>query len=216
MLRIERFKFNMFSVNTYIVWDENTLESVIIDPGFISESDAQRVDSFIHDKQLKVKHLINTHLHFDHLFGNNHIENRYGVKAKAHPADLPWIKNIGKRIAMFGLSFSKGVNPILPENYLDESCTIDVGEYRFEIIHIPGHSPGSLVYYCSQADMLITGDVLFCGSLGRTDFADSNQESLIMGIVDRLFVLPPQTVVYPGHGNFTTIKAEKEKWHIEE
>lgn len=208
-MKIKQFQFNDISVNTYVVWDSQTLDAVIIDPGCYYPQEEQALKQFVTDNSLNVKHILNTHLHFDHIFGNNFAEETFGVEAKAHHADMPWLQQIGKRLASFGIRYEKSVNPIKPENFLQEGNTITFGRHTFSVLHIPGHSPGSLVYYCKEENVLFCGDVLFKGSLGRYDFADSNGTELVHGIRSKLFTLPHNTTVYSGHGPSTTIGSEK-------
>lgn len=208
-MKIKQFQFNDISVNTYIVWDSQTLDAVIIDPGCYYPQEEQTLKQFVEDNKLSINHILNTHLHFDHIFGNNFAEETFGVAAKAHNADMPWLLQIGRRLASFGIQYNKSVNPIKPENFLQEGDTVSFGRHTFNILHIPGHSPGSLVYYCKEENILFCGDVLFKGSLGRYDFADSNGTALVQGIRQKLFTLPDNTVVYSGHGPSTTIGIEK-------
>lgn len=208
-MKIKQFQFNDISVNTYIVWDSQTLDAVIIDPGCYYPQEEQTLKQFVEDNRLNINHILNTHLHFDHIFGNNFVEETFGVAAKAHSADMPWLLQIGRRLASFGIQYNKSVNPIKPENFLQEGDVIRFGRHTFQILHIPGHSPGSLVYYCKEENTLFCGDVLFKGSLGRYDFADSNGTALVQGIRQKLFTLPDNTVVYSGHGPSTTIGIEK-------
>jgi glyoxylase-like metal-dependent hydrolase (beta-lactamase superfamily II) len=208
-MKIKQFQFNDISVNTYIVWDSQTLDAVIIDPGCYYPQEEQTLKQFVEDNKLSINHILNTHLHFDHIFGNNFAEETFGVAAKAHNADMPWLLQIGKRLASFGIQYNKSVNPIIPENFLQEGDVIRFGRHTFQILHIPGHSPGSLVYYCKEENTLFCGDVLFKGSLGRYDFADSNGTALVQGIRQKLFTLPDNTIVYSGHGPSTTIGTEK-------
>lgn len=208
-MKIKQFQFNDISVNTYVVWDSQTLEAIIIDPGCYYPAEEQALKQFTEENRLTVKHILNTHLHFDHIFGNNFAEQTFGLEAKAHDADMPWLLQISKRLASFGIRYDKSVNPIKPENVLHEGDVIRFGRHTFQILHIPGHSPGSLVYYCKEENILFCGDVLFKGSLGRYDFADSNGTALVQGIRQKLFTLPDNTVVYSGHGPSTTIGIEK-------
>ena len=208
-MKIKQFQFNDISVNTYIVWDSQTLDAVIIDPGCYYPQEEQTLKQFVEDNKLNINHILNTHLHFDHIFGNNFAEETFGVAAKAHHADMPWLQQIDRRLASFGIQYNKSVNPIKPENFLQEGDTVSFGRHTFNILHIPGHSPGSLVYYCKEENILFCGDVLFKGSLGRYDFADSNGTALVQGIRQKLFTLPDNTVVYSGHGPSTTIGIEK-------
>ena len=143
------------------------------------------------------------------MFGNSFVEETYGVKAKANDLDMPWIKTISARLAAFGLRYEGHVNPIEPENVLNEGDTVCFGHTTLHVLHIPGHSPGSLVFWNKEQKCIFTGDVIFQGSYGRTDFPDGNYEALMTGIRTKLLTMPDDTVAYPGHGPLTTIKHER-------
>ena len=208
MISIKDFQFNMLPVNTYVVWDE-TKEAVVIDPGCYYPEEGGTLCSFIRSNGLKVKHLLNTHLHFDHIYGNPIIENEFGVLAEANEADMPWLTEIRQRLAAFGIHSKVTINPIQPENRLKDGDTIAFGNTVFNVLQIPGHSPGSVVFYSETDSVLFTGDVIFQGSIGRTDFPDGNHEDLISGIRNKLMTLPDSTVIYPGHGPSTSIGYER-------
>ena len=164
----------MFPVNCYVLWDD-TLEATVIDPGCYYEEEKQALKNFIIKNGLNVKHLLNTHLHLDHIFGNAFMVKEFGL--------------IG--------------------HYLHDGDIISFGNTTLEAIHVPGHSPGSLVYYCAADHCMFSGDVLFQGSIGRADLTGGNFDELKEHICSRLFVLPNETIVYPGHGAPTTIGIEK-------
>lgn len=208
MIHVKCFEFNFLPVNTYVIWDE-TNEAAIIDPGCYFPGETDKLAAFIRDNNLQVKLLLNTHLHFDHVFGNNFVEDHYSIKAKASDLDSEWIRNVNGHIGMPGVRFRGSVNPILPENVLKEGDTVNVGEMSFMVLHVPGHSPGSLVFYNSKEKILFSGDVLFLDGCGRTDFPDSDPGEFYSGIRTKLLTLPDETIVYPGHGPATTIKHEK-------
>lgn len=196
----------MFPVNCYVLYDE-TNEAVIIDPGCYYEEEKEKLKEFITRKELVVKHLLNTHLHFDHTFGNSFVEKTYGVPTEAHQADEFWIEESPKQSRMFGIPMQD--KPSSVGVHLHDGDFITFGNTELEAIHVPGHSPGSLVYYCKKDNCLFSGDVLFQGSIGRADLAGGNFDHLIENICSRLFVLPNDTDVYPGHGAPTTIGTEK-------
>ena len=198
-MRIKRFEFNMFPVNCYILSDE-TKEAVIIDAGCFYEEEKQALKKYIDDNGLNVKHLLNTHLHLDHIFGNPFLLKEYGLKAEANQADEFWLNQADAQARMFGFQ--------LPE-YVCDGDVITFGNTKLEAIHVPGHSPGSIVYYCKEENCLFSGDVLFQGSIGRADLTGGNFDELREHICSRLFVLPGDTTVYPGHGDPTTIGIEK-------
>lgn len=205
-MKIKKFEFNMFPVNCYVVWDESN-EAVIIDPGCYYDEEKQALKEYILSHNLTVKHLLNTHLHLDHVFGNPFVEKEFGVKAEAHQADEFWFEEMPKQSRMFGIRLPDAPVPL--GNYLHDGDLITFGHTTLEAIHVPGHSPGSLVYHCAAERCIFSGDVLFQGSIGRADLTGGNFDDLIEHICSRLFVLPPETVVYPGHGAPTTIGTEK-------
>ena len=172
----------MFPVNCYVLWDD-TKEAVVIDPGCFYEEEKQALKKFILTNELNVKHLLNTHLH------------EY------------WIDEAPKQSRMFGFQLQE--EPVPLGKYLHDGDIITFGHTKLEAIHVPGHSPGSLVYYCKEDNCMFSGDVLFQGSIGRADLTGGNFDELIEHICSRLFVLPNETVVYPGHGAPTTIGMEK-------
>ena len=205
-MKIKTFEFNMFPVNCYVIWDD-TKEAAIIDPGCFYDEEKRKLKDFIIDKGLTVKHLLNTHLHLDHIFGNPFVLQEFGLSAEAHQADEFWIEEAPKQSRMFGFQLKEAPVPL--GKYLHDGDLIQFGNTTLEAIHVPGHSPGSLVYYSKADSCLFSGDVLFQGSIGRADLAGGNFDGLIDNICSRLFVLPNDTVVYPGHGAPTTIGAEK-------
>jgi glyoxylase-like metal-dependent hydrolase (beta-lactamase superfamily II) len=208
MMNVKCLEFNFLPVNTYIIWDE-TKEAAVIDPGCYYPDESAQLAAFIKDNGLDVKLLLNTHLHFDHVFGNSFVEETYGVRARANSLDTPWIENIQQRLAVFGLRYQGHVNPILPQNVLNEGDTVTFGTTTLHVLHIPGHSPGSIVFWNKEQGCVFTGDVMFQGSYGRTDFPDGDYDALMTGIRSKLLTMPDDTVVYPGHGPATTIRHEK-------
>lgn len=205
-MKVKRFEFNMFPVNAYVLWDE-TKEAVVIDPGCFYEEEKQTLKKFITTNGLTVKHLLNTHLHLDHIFGNPFMLQEFGLSAQAHQADEFWLESAPKQSRMFGFQLKE--TPVPLGRYLSHGDRISFGSSSLEAIHVPGHSPGSLVFYATADNCLFSGDVLFQGSIGRADLAGGNFEELKKQIRDRLFTLPDETVVYPGHGASTTIGIEK-------
>lgn len=205
-MELKVFVVNPIQVNCYLLWDESK-EAVIIDCGAWFPQEREAIKDFIVDNGLVLKHHLNTHLHFDHIFGNAFIEETFGVKAEANDADWPWAENIGERIARFGIQYDEKVPPL--GRVLNDGDEITFGNQTIKAIAVPGHSPGSLAYHIPEHKVLFSGDALFRGSIGRTDFADSNYRELIMCIRERLLTLPDDTKVYPGHEMETTIGLEK-------
>lgn len=205
-MKIKQFTFNMFGVNTYVLWDEKTLEAAIVDPGMVDEAEENVLDSFIERNHLKVTHLINTHLHLDHTFGDKHVMERYGVELEGHHSDEFLGDNLPAQARAFGIG--REVAPIDIDKELKEGDKIMLGDEAIYVLHVPGHSPGSLVLYVPTSGFLLAGDVLFKNSIGRSDLAGGNGPELIDGIETKLLTLPPETIVYPGHGPATSIGSE--------
>lgn len=207
-MEIRRFEFNMLPVNTYVVWDEHTREAAVIDAGCYFQRECEQLKTFISEMGLVVKYLLNTHLHFDHIFGNGFVYKQYGLKTCAHHDDEDWLLEAPARTRMFGLEFPG--EPVSIGTYLKEGDELNLGVYTLQCIHVPGHSRGSLVFYSAEAGVLFSGDVLFRGSIGRTDLPGGNHQLLLDGIRSKLLILPNETIVYPGHGDSTTIAYEKD------
>ena len=205
-MEIKTFVVNPIQVNCYLLWDESK-EAVLIDCGAWFPKEREEIKEFITSHGLTLKHYLNTHLHFDHIFGNAFIEETFGVKAQANDADWPWAANIKERVARFGIRYEEEVPPL--GRVLNDGDELTFGTHRITAIAIPGHSPGSLVYHIPQEKVLFSGDALFHGSIGRTDFPDSNHRQLITSIREKLLPLPEDTVVYPGHDRETTIGFEE-------
>lgn len=207
-MNVKCLEFNFLPVNTYVVWDE-TLQAAIIDPGCFYSDEPAILEQFISQNNLQVKLLLNTHLHFDHVFGNTFVEEKYGVRAMCNDADNSWITDMSNRLAAFGIRHTGHTSPVMPENVLRDGDTVSFGNTTFLVKQIPGHSPGSVVYIHKESGTVFTGDVLFCNGVGRSDFPDGNVQALYEGIIEKLMTLPDNTVVYPGHGPATTIGAER-------
>jgi len=204
-MTIKKFTFGPFQENTYILFDESK-ECIIIDPGCGSSSEQQMLKNFISSGQLKIKMLLNTHCHVDHIAGNKFIFDEYGYKPIIHKEDLIILKNQETICKTYGLSCE--ISP-LPDEFVDENTVIKFGNTILTVIHAPGHSPGHVVFYNKEQGVLINGDVLFNGSIGRTDLMLGNHDQLINSIHSKLFILPNDTLVYCGHGPETTIGNEK-------
>jgi len=205
-MQIKQFTFNPFQENTYVVYNEKK-EALIIDPGCYSENEEKILDEFIVSNDLKVKLLVNTHLHIDHIFGNAFVEKKYQVQATANSEDEFWLKGMEGQARMFGLKIRHDA-PTLGK-FIQEGDTVDLGTDVFDIFQVPGHSPGSVVLYNKANNCVFVGDVLFENSIGRTDLQGGNYPLLIEGIQNKLMTLPDNTVVYSGHGPSTTIGREK-------
>jgi glyoxylase-like metal-dependent hydrolase (beta-lactamase superfamily II) len=205
-MKIKEFRCNPFAENTYLLYDE-TGEAIIIDCGCLYDDEKTIMANFISKNNLTIKHLINTHLHIDHIFGNEWAARTFGVLPQAHQADEFLIEQAVAQARLFGIY--EEVKPQALGNYLNEGDLIRFGNQELQILHVPGHSAGSLCFYSEKESCVIVGDVLFRGSIGRTDLPGGNYAQLISQINSKLLTLPDETTVYSGHGISTTIGQER-------
>lgn len=205
-MEVQTFICNMLHENCFVIYDENTREAAIIDPGFYWDEEKQQLTKFVREQGLLVKYLLCTHLHFDHIFGVPFVEDTYGVKLSASLFDSPWLDNFTTTAARFGISPNSVPRPI--SHPLHDGDILILGNSTLECIATPGHSAGGMCFYAKDAGILFAGDTLFQGSIGRTDFSDGNYAQLIQSIQTRLLNLPQSTIVYPGHGSSTSIGDE--------
>ena len=204
-MKIKRFEFNMLPVHCYLVYD-STKEAAIIDPGCFYAEERDFLRDYIKSKGLTPKHLLCTHLHLDHVFGCKFIKDTYGLGIEANPADEYWLQQAPQQARTFGLTYPEIHEPI--EKPLFDGDKVTFGDLELEAICVPGRSPGSLAFYSRGKKVLFSGDVLFQGSIGRADLQGGNFEELKEAICNRLFTLPDDVTVYPGHGPSTTIGYE--------
>ena len=207
MLQFEQFVFNPFGENTYVVYDEESKECVIIDPGCSSAGEENELFGFIDSHRLKPLMVVNTHGHIDHILGNEAVKKRYGIKVAAHPNVKNDFLRSRQQAQFFGMPFSGDC--ALPDVDLEDGEIIKIGESTLEVISTPGHAIGSISLYAEIEGWVFTGDALFCRSIGRTDLPGGNYEKLRTSIIERLFHLPDDTEVYSGHGESTTIFDER-------
>lgn len=204
MIQIDTLAVGMFQSNCYIVSCSETREAVIVDAG----DEGERILSTVESLGVTVKAVVNTHAHIDHVAGLPEVVAGLGVPVWMHGADMPIYEEIEMHAAMFGLTAPKRVKI---DRYLEDNETFDVGNVRAQIILSPGHSPGSvcLGFWEEGPPRLICGDVLFMGSIGRTDLPGGDYATIMSTLKNRFIPMPDDTVVYPGHGPATTIGDEK-------
>ena len=205
MLTIKHFTFNPVQENTYVIYTEKG-ECCIIDPGCYFTNERNELKNFISQHQLRPKYLLNTHCHLDHVFGNKFIHTEYGLSLHLHMAEKPMLDKAPASGLIWGLPFDHYQGELI---YIDESNTLTLGDDLFEILFTPGHSPGSISFYCKAQQFVIAGDVLFRMGIGRTDLPGGSFDTLMVSIQTKLFVLPDEVTVYSGHGPQTTIGFEK-------
>jgi len=207
MISIKIFTFNAYSENTYLLYDE-TKKCVIIDPGMYDGAEQNEFAAFIKENNLQPVLLLNTHCHLDHVFGNKFVFDTWGLKPQFNKGELQILQAIPGYAPQMG--FTRYELSPEPDTFLEETGTIEFGNSKLELIFAPGHSPAHLCFYSKADGFLIGGDVLFYGSIGRTDLPGGNHQQLINSIKTQLFPLPNAVKVYPGHGPATIIGFERE------
>jgi glyoxylase-like metal-dependent hydrolase (beta-lactamase superfamily II) len=215
-MNIKQFVFNPFGVNSYII-SNDVGDALLIDPSVSNAREQAALANYVKSENLKIRRLLNTHLHLDHVLGNSFVERTFGIKAEAHKADAFLLDLQQEQAQMFGLPCNDIASAL--GKFLDEGDTVEIPEIKLQVIHVAGHSPGGLAFYCEnpgkvngQDDvppLLFSGDILFAGSRGRSDLFGGDEFALVSGIKNKLLTLPSETVVFPGHGPSTTIGDEK-------
>lgn len=204
-MKVKSFTFNPLMENSYVVYDE-TKSCAIIDPGCCCSAEEDELKAFIEKEGLKPVLLLNTHLHFDHIWGNPMVMREYGLKPKANVADKVFLD--GGQLQFHGLP--EDLNSLrFDVDWIGEGDKLTFGNTTLSVLQTPGHSQGSVCYYCSEDGALFSGDTLFRMSVGRSDFPGGSHESLLDSIYVKLFSLPDDTKIYTGHGPFSTIIDEK-------
>lgn len=207
-MEVKIFAVNPLEVNCYVVSDD-TKEAVIIDCGCFHPDEWVEIKNYIVKEQLKVVHLLNTHLHFDHIMGVPMVYNDLGLAPEANKNDLSIYNNVEKQISTFiNMNVDHIEMPPLGRE-LRDGDTIEFGTHSFMVIQTPGHTKGGVCFYCKEENTLFTGDTLFQCSIGRTDLEGGCYEDIIQSVKERLLVLPPETKVYPGHGPSSSIEFER-------
>ncbi|MBR2095721.1 MAG: MBL fold metallo-hydrolase [Fibrobacter sp.] len=215
-MQIKQFVFNPFGVNCYILSNDKG-EAILIDPSVSNTREQAALADYIKSEKLKVVRVLNTHLHLDHVLGNAFVERTFGIKAEAHKDDTFLLDLQQEQAQMFGLPCND-IAPALGE-FLNDGDIVEIAEIRLQVIHVAGHSPGGLAFFCENPGkvngqdnvppLLFSGDILFAGSRGRSDLYGGDEYALVNGIKNKLLKLPAETVVFPGHGPSTTIGDEK-------
>ena len=205
MIHIQDFVFNPFMENTYVVYDD-TKQAAIIDPGCYEDYERKALLDFIKENELVVKMLINTHCHIDHVLGNQFVLDNFAVPFFMHELDLPVLKAVPSYASNYGFA---NYLPAEPTNFFKEGELLKIGNAEFEIIHLPGHAPGHVGLVNEKERVFIGGDVLFDGSIGRTDLPGGDHDTLISSIQNKLFKYHDDVKVYCGHGPTTTLGKEK-------
>lgn len=205
MFAVKVFIFSPLEENTYVLYNESK-DCIIIDPGCYYDFEQDELVDFIDNNGLTPRLLLNTHCHLDHVFGNKQIAEKYGLKPHLHEKEKIVLDNAAVAGLRWNLPFDNYVGDVI---YLRENDIVRLADDELEVFFTPGHSPGSIIFYCKKQGFVIGGDVLFRMSIGRTDLPGGDHQTLLNSIRQKLFVLPDDTKVYSGHGDPTTIGFEK-------
>ena len=206
MIQVKQFTFNPFSENTFVLYDDDTREAAIIDPGCYEPEEQEELQDFIEAQALKPTLLLNTHCHIDHVLGNWFVKKTWNLPLQIHQIEAQVLRSVPTYAPMYGFS---RYQPAEPDQWLEEGQTLKLGESELKVLFVPGHAPGHVVFWQPEQKFCINGDCLFAGSIGRTDLPGGDHETLMRSIRQELFSLPEETVVYCGHGPSTTIGQEK-------
>lgn len=198
---------NPFGENMYILWDEASREAVVVDPGMMREGERDMVTKFIGDNNLNVKHVLLTHLHVDHITSARWLADKTGADVCGSALDAQLGQELPEQVAHFRINVE--VEPLTVDRDLADGDTIQLGDETIQVLHVPGHSPGGLAFYLPQSALLISGDTIFNGSVGRTDLWGGDMAQLINSIHEKILPLPDETVIASGHGPTTTVADEK-------
>lgn len=206
MVNVVGFTFNAFQENTWIVIDQETNECIIFDPGCSDRQERDTLKAFIEENAVHPVRLINTHCHIDHVLGNRFVADTWGLGLEIHRGEVPVLESCEMVASMYGMSYDPSPEPT---RFIEVGETLTLGTTSFRALFTPGHSPASLSFFFPEASLLIAGDVLFQGSIGRTDLPGGDYDTLISSIREQLYPLGDEVRVYPGHGNTTTIGYER-------
>ena len=204
-MKIKFFTFSPFQENTYVLYDE-TGDCAIVDPGCYDRRERAELTAFIAAEGLNPVALWNTHLHIDHIFGNAFVSEKWGLTPQCHAADLPTLAYSKQAASMYGVDYDESPTP---ETVIMEGTPVRFGKSELEVRFTPGHAPGHVVFIHHESKSVINGDVLFQGSIGRSDLPGGDMDTLLDSIRTQLYTLPDDYTVYCGHGPETTIGQEK-------
>lgn len=203
MIKVKKFTFNPFQENTYVI--SNELKACfIVDPGCYTTEEENVLREFIIQNDLKSEAVINTHCHIDHVFGNSFIKKEFGLDPHIHRSELPVLRTVSQVAQLYGLNYTESPDPIFYENDM-----INLLGKEWKVLFAPGHSPGHIMLYLAEEELLLSGDVIFRMSIGRTDLPGGNHAELLNSIRNEVFTLPEETKIFPGHMEDTTVGFEK-------
>lgn len=205
MLKVHVFTFNPYQENTYLISDEEN-NCILVDAGMSNYKENKVLFDYIKLHDLVPTGLLNTHCHVDHVLGNNAVYEEYNLISRFHEGEIPTLVSVTAYAPQMGFDYTPA--PIT-ESFIKEGDSIELGKHTLKVIFAPGHSPAHICFYSPEFNFIIAGDVLFKNSIGRTDLPGGNHDLLLKNIKEKLYILPDNTIVYPGHGPATTIGDEK-------
>ena len=207
MINATMMTVNPFGENLYILWDETTRDAVVVDPGMMRQAERDMVTNFIEGQQLSVGHILLTHLHVDHITSARWLADKTGADVCGSMLDAPLGLELPDQVAHFRIGID--AEPLTLDRNLADGDTLPLGDETIQVMHVPGHSPGGLAFYLPQSALLLSGDTIFNGSVGRTDLWGGDMAQLINSIREKILPLPDETVIASGHGPTTTVADEK-------
>jgi len=207
MIQVQKFIFNPFLENTYVAWDDKSSEALVIDPGCSNDNEEKFLSDFIEKNNLVLKYLINTHCHIDHILGNSFIKEKFNPTLLMPEKDIFLLDIMKEQANYFGIKFKPSP---MPDDLLSEDKILKLGHSEMKFLFTPGHSPGEYCIYFESDKICFTGDVLFKGSIGRTDLWGGDYETLINSIKTKLLTLPDDVIIFPGHEDKSSIGYEKQ------
>lgn len=207
-MKIKTFITNPIQENTYLLIDEASKKCVVVDAGILYDYEEKEFSTYLETNGLELVAALNTHLHLDHCFGNDFLYKKYGIKAKADQKEESNLNMLKSYAQVFGIPYNGDIQEL--DSYLNDGDEITFGETTLRVISVPGHSAGGVGFYNEKDGILIIGDSLFKGSIGRTDLPGGDYTTLISSLTKKIMTLPENTIVYPGHGPSTTIALEKQ------
>ncbi len=205
MLQLKVFPFNPLQVNSYLIYETGGA-GILIDPSCMNQSEFSQLHDFISHSKIRLDYILNTHGHFDHVFGIGMVKAAYGTKFLIHQGDEAYLRLSAEQARSFGFEYVGEVP--MPDEYLVDQQIVTAGSIILQVIHVPGHSQGSVAFYEASQGWCFSGDTLFAGGIGRTDLRGGDYNQIMSSIRNKLLTLPSETVVFPGHGPQTTIAVE--------
>ena len=206
-MKIVRFEVNLFGENTYVLFDEDSKDAIVVDPGMMADSERDAVERFLKSSELHLQKIILTHAHVDHVASAAWLAAKYNTPIYASEADAPLAEALPEQVKQFHLKIQ--LDPLHIDHYLKEGDVLKLAADEIKVLEVPGHSPGGLAYYVPSDNLIITGDSIFPGSIGRTDLYGGSQQQLVASVKSKIMTLPLDTMIVPGHGPTTTVGQEK-------